>query len=170
MAKKQAAAPQVQNAAPGYDPYARPPGGAPPAAGVMAPGGPYAPPANGAAYITAPPARAAVQPFVNAQFLWSLGRPFKATIKGVRDATGTGKDFAGQTKRIKRAWFLDFILENNQPVTGRINEGDTRHQRLWKAYQSDWIDQEVILRLTTPGDLDEMTGQPSKAAWMLDAQ
>lgn len=172
-------APEVRSAAPGYDPYAR--GPAPPGAGVTAPGGPYGPtPAPGAApgpvAVTAPPPREAQADFINATFLWQFGRPVRAQILGLRDATGTGKEFAGQKPRVKRAWFLDFKLEAPHPTngkaecTGRINEGDTRHQRLWAAYQDKWQGRTVVLRLTTPGDIDGMTGKPSKAAWMLDAQ
>jgi hypothetical protein len=185
MAKKQAAqapapapaapAPTIVNAAPGYDPYARPPG-SPAPSGITAPGGPYAPPQDGQAYITPPPPRADQKDFINADFLWKFGRPVKAVIQGVRDATGTGREFPGQTKRVKRAWFLDFKFETHHPVTqddeatGRINEGDTRHQRLWTAYQDKWVGKTVILRLTNPGDIDSMTGKASKALWMLDCQ
>lgn len=177
MAKAKAApaapapAPTVINAAPGYDPYARP--AAPAQAGVTAPGGPYGGPApsggNGAVVVTAPPARTDQAPFINAQFLWQLGRPFRATITGLRDATGTGNtQFAKPGQPAKRGWFLDMTLEDGRKVTGRINEGDTRHQRLYASYQGSWVNRNVTLRLTTPGDIDAMTGRPSKAAWMLD--
>src|SRR5689334_18965940 len=152
MARKSAPAapPVVQNAAPGYDPYAR--GRAPATAatgGVTAPGGPYGAPAaassNGAA-MGPPPARADQGDFVNATFLWEFQRPVRATILGVRDATGTGKpEFQTGQRANKRGWFLDFKLEARHPktgkdtATGRINEGDTRHQRLWKAYQGNMI-------------------------------
>lgn len=170
MARKKQG-PQVVNSAPGYDPYGRPPGG------VDAPGGPYGPPpgaANGAVFIGPPPTREEQSEFINATFLWQLGKPVRAKITNVRDATGTGKEFPGQRQRVKRAWFLDFKLEFEHPkwgdeATGRINEGDTRHQKLWNAYKSEWIGKTVTLRLTNPGDIDTMTGNPSKAQWMLDA-
>lgn len=180
MAKKKQAAPAVEtmNAAPGYDPYAR--GPAPPASGVTAPGGPYGAPPNGAgaaATMGPPPARADQSEFINATFLWKFGRPIRATILGVRDATGTGRaEFQTGPKANKRAWFIDFKLEAQHPdthkdtATGRINEGDTRHQRLWAAFQGNMVGRAVTLRLTTPGDIDTLTGKPSKAAWMLDAQ
>jgi hypothetical protein len=170
MAKKKATAPTVVNSAPGYDPYRT---GQAPAAGITAPGGAYGPPpnGNGSAAITPPPARAPQEPFVNAQFLWQLGKPVRATIIGVRDATGTGNSqFAKPAQQSKRAWFLDLALENGSKVTGRINEGDTRHQRLWSAFQGSWVNRSITLRLTNPGDVDAMTGKASKAAWMLDAQ
>jgi hypothetical protein len=171
-------APQVVSPAPNYDPYARPP--ALPATGVSAPGGPYGASAastNGAASMGAPPPRAAQADFVNATFLWEFGRPVRATILGMRDATGTGKaDYQTGVRANKRAWFLDFRLDAAHPktgkaeATGRINEGDTRHQRLWRAYQGNVIGRNVILRLSTPGDVDEMTGKPTKAPWVLDPQ
>jgi hypothetical protein len=175
MPKKKAAVAQartvtVVSSAPGYDPYAR--SAAAPGTSVTAPGGPYAiPVAVGPVAITPPPPRAPQEPFINAQFLWALGKPVRATILGVRDATGTGNtQFARPGQAAKRAWFLDFVLENNTKATGRINEGDTRHQRLWAAYQAQWLNRQVTLRLTNPGDMDALTGKPSKAAWMLDAQ
>lgn len=162
MGKKKA--PEVYSGAPGYGgPPPTAPGGAVTAYGGAAP--------NGAPMIGPPPARADQLPFVNASFLWQLGRPFKARIKGVRDATGSGNAAFDRPGRApKKGWFLDVTLENGQEVTGRINEGDTRHQRLWDAYQDKWVGRNIVLRLTNPGDIDKMTGKPSKAAWMLDTQ
>src|ERR1700758_5187169 len=146
-------APAVVSPAPGYNPYATAPG-AVPATGVTAPGGPYAAPGlppNGAVAITPPPARTPQEPFINAQFLWQLGKPVRAIIQGVRDATGTGNSqYARPGQPPKRGWFLDLVLETGQKATGRINEGDVRHQRLWAAFQTQWINRQITLRLTNP--------------------
>lgn len=150
-----APAPVVQNAAPGYgSPYSQPP-----ASPLTAPGGPYAaaPAANGASGYGAPPPQAPRNPFINAQFLYQFGKPVRARITGVRPAQGGNSKFGD-----KKGWFFEFQLENGAPVTGRVNEGDQRHQRLYAAFKDAPIGREVILRLPHPGDA-------TKASWTLDA-
>jgi hypothetical protein len=142
--------PKVVNAAPGYDPYTRHDQGASDSYG--------APPANGAAP-TAPPVQGPKNPFVNAMFLYQFGKPIKATIKGVRDATGIGNvQYQRPGVAPRKGWFLDCVLENGQACTARINEGDSRHQKLWAAFGAQWAGQTVILRLSNPAD-------KTKAPW-----
>jgi hypothetical protein len=62
----------------------------------------------------------------------------------------------------KKGWFLDLLLENGSMATGRINEGDLRHQRLWAAFADKPLGRSVTLRLPNPGDM-------TKALWVLDA-
>jgi hypothetical protein len=172
MPKRKAKAPAVQtmNAAPGY-------GGPPPGPAENAYTGGYGAPANGQApggqpaTFSPPSPRAPQDPFINAAFLWQLGGPVKATINGMRDATGTGNpEFQKQQngRPPKRAWFLDFTLANGTKATGRINEGDMRHHRLWAAYQTNIVGRTVTLRLSNPGDVDPFTNKPTKAPWMID--
>jgi len=145
--------PKVVNAAPGYDPYARHD------QGVTAPNGPYAAPPGNGAVVTPPPAQGPRNPFVNAMFLYGFGKPIKATIKGVRDATGIGNaQYQRPGMAARKGWFLDCMLENGQACTARINEGDQRHQRLYAAFQANWVGQTVILRLSNPAD-------QTKAPW-----
>lgn len=151
---------QPMNAAPGYSAPAPAPGygggyGVPPPGGAEAAymGG------NGTqAAMTAPPPQAPRNPFVNAAFLYTFQRPITATIKGIRPAVGGNSKFGNSDRK---GWFLDLLLENNTMATGRINEGDQRHQRLWAKYQGNIVEKRITLRLTNPGDA-------TKAPWTLD--
>jgi hypothetical protein len=160
MPKKKKPKPEVKSAAPGYGSsaaYGAPQGG------VSAPGGPYGPPAsaspaaNGASGYGPPPPQAPRNPFVTAQFLWQFGKPISATIQGMRPAVGGNNKFGD-----RKGWFLDLLLENGTAATGRINEGDQRHQRLWAAFADKPLGRKIILRLPNPGDM-------TKALWTLDA-
>lgn len=144
----------TMNAAPGY---AAPAGygGSPPSSAAAAYGA--APASNGNAGYGAPPPQAPRNPFVNAQFLYQFGKPMKARINAMRQATNGNSKFGD-----KRGWFLDLTLENGTACTGRINEGDQRHQRLWAAYKEQPIGREIVVRLTHPGD-------QTKAPWTIDA-
>jgi hypothetical protein len=172
--KAEAPAPTTLNAAPGYGAPAPAPGYAAPAPGSAhaAYANGYGAPASGSngapAAFTPPPARAAQNPFINAAFLWTFQRPIKATIKGMRDATGTGNAQFQRPGQVKRGWYFDLILENNTEATARINEGDVRHQKLWSAYQNNIVGKTVVLRLSNPGDIDPLNGRPTKAPWVLD--
>lgn len=131
-----------------------------PASGYQVPpggsyGAGYGAPATNGASITAPPERNTA-PWVNAKFLWDLGKPVKAVIKGVRDAVGGNPQYGP-----RKGWFLDCILETNQPCTARINEGDQRHVRLYAKHGAAWADKAIVLRLSHPGD-------NTKAPWTLD--
>lgn len=167
---------QILNAAPGYGAPAPAPSYPPVAPGSAAPayGAPIAGSANGNVGFGPPPPRAPQEPFINAAFLWAYQRPIKAKIDGMRDATGTGNtDFQKQQRPgqpPRRAWFLDFTLEDGKKATGRINEGDMRHHRLWQRYQGNVVGQTVTLRLSNPGDIDPFTQKPTKAPWMIDPQ
>ena len=147
---------------PGYDPYNR--------GDVTSAYGASSNSSNGSATMGAPPQRAPQNPFVNAQFLWAYQRPVRATIKGVRDATGTGnKEFQQQGQGPRQAWFLDVIIEDGKPATCRINEGDVRHQKLFAAYRGDLVGRTITLRLSNPGDVDPLNNnKPTKAPWTLD--
>jgi hypothetical protein len=174
--KADASAPATMNAAPGYGAPAPSQGyGTPaPAQGSAQNAylGGYGASANGSnggpAAFTPPPARAPQNPFINAQFLWTFQRPIKATIKGMRDATGTGNTQFQRPGQVKRGWYFDLVLENNTEATARINEGDVRHQKLWAAYQGNIVGKTVVLRLSNPGDIDPLSGRSTKAPWTLD--
>jgi hypothetical protein len=159
--------PTTLNAAPGYAAPAPGSAHAAYASGYGAPPGGTAAAAGPTAF-TPPPPRAAQNPFINAQFLWTFQRPIKATIKGMRDATGTGNTQFQRPGQVKRGWYFDLVLENNTEATARINEGDVRHQKLWAAYQGNIIGKTVVLRLANPGDIDPLSGRPTKAPWTLD--
>lgn len=172
------------NAAPGYGaPASAPaPAYAPPAYPPPAPGGAtaaytagYGAPANGQApngqpaAFGPPPPRAPQEPFINALMLYEYKRPITAKIEGMRDATGTGNvQYQRPGQPPKRGWFLDFTLEDGKKATGRINEGDLRHHKLWTAYQDKIVGRTVVLRLSNPGDIDPFTRKQTKAPWTLD--
>ena len=143
-----------------YTGYASPPGAFP-----TPTNGNYA---NGPVAMGAPPPREPQNPFVNAEMLWKFGRPVRATILGMRDATGTGKKEFASERGARKAWFLDLKLEDGTKANGRINEGDMRHQKLWAAYQGQCVGHSITLRLSNPGDIDPFTKKQTKAPWMID--
>lgn len=113
--------------------------------------------------ISAPPPRD-TNPFVNAQYLWAFGRPVEGTILGIKPAVGGNSEF-GQRK----GWFLVIQLDENkdakiEPGTmcnARVNEGDSRHAKLYSQFQGDWVGKRIRLRLPHVGD-------QTKAGWTVD--
>jgi len=117
-----------------------PPGAFPPAGSVMP---------------TAPPPPQPKNPFIVAQYLFSVGGKCSGTITGVRLAT------VGRSDIVNRGgWFLDLNVAGVL-MTARVNPGDIRHINLWRRFQQNWIGQTITCRLPLPSDA-------TKAHWVIE--
>lgn len=113
--------------------------------------------------ISAPPPRD-TNPFVNAQFLWAFGKPVEGTILGIKPAVGGNSEFGN-----RKGWFLVIQLKPDEAAkvaagtmcNARVNEGDSRHAKLYTSFGANWIGQKIRLRLPHVGD-------QTKAGWTVD--